>query len=220
MTLRLDLNRPEVVDYISRFGSRCRGCADEDGVCQSSGLPCADQRKAIKHVLYALEYGVKHNFITIRAAAPREEQYDRVLLLVWNTLRGSFTREGCKRLTSAIMTELAPMALDTVRNRLDHILRGVRNGSQTNEEAIDAILQITARVSPEPEPAPPPARTGANVADDIHNGRWPERPTGPTLAEVIQNSVRATNGVGMTTAHAERIAERIIAGHAYSWDEK
>ncbi|PTT42980.1 hypothetical protein DBR23_02320 [Acidovorax sp. HMWF018] len=51
------------IDYVARYGGRCRDCADESGVCPGSGLPCADSRKAIKHVFDALEYGVKHGYI-------------------------------------------------------------------------------------------------------------------------------------------------------------
>ena len=53
----------EVVEYVSRYGGRCRDCADENGVCPSSGLPCADPTKAIRHVLNAYHYGIKHGFI-------------------------------------------------------------------------------------------------------------------------------------------------------------
>lgn len=53
----------EVVDYIARYGGRCRDCADNDGVCPNSGLPCAHNDKAIRHVLSAINYGVKHGFI-------------------------------------------------------------------------------------------------------------------------------------------------------------
>ena len=51
------------IDYVARYGGRCRDCADESGVCPGSGLPCANPRKAIKHVFDALEYGVKNGFI-------------------------------------------------------------------------------------------------------------------------------------------------------------
>jgi|GEM_PF-5916824 len=46
----------EVVDYIGRYGGFCRDCADENGVCPSSGLPCAGRDKAIRHVLNAYTY--------------------------------------------------------------------------------------------------------------------------------------------------------------------
>lgn len=53
------------IDYIMRYGGRCRGCADEDGVCPSRGLPCdpEDARRAIRHVLNALNYGRAHGYL-------------------------------------------------------------------------------------------------------------------------------------------------------------
>ena len=59
------------IDYIDRYGGFCRDCADEDGVCPSSGLPCGGSKKAIRHVLTALAYGVNHGYIpVILCAAP------------------------------------------------------------------------------------------------------------------------------------------------------
>ena len=53
----------DVVGYVARWGGNCRDCADENGVCPSSGLPCGGARKAIEHVLAALRYGVQHGYI-------------------------------------------------------------------------------------------------------------------------------------------------------------
>lgn len=54
-----------MVEYIGQYGGRCRDCADEYGVCPSSGLPCDQPRntKAIKHVLHAINYGVAHGYL-------------------------------------------------------------------------------------------------------------------------------------------------------------
>lgn len=74
---------PGVVDYVLRFGSRCRDCADEDGVCPASGLPCEGARKAVEHVVGALNYGVEHGYITLAdagfkdAASPPPPSVDR-----------------------------------------------------------------------------------------------------------------------------------------------
>lgn len=56
---------PEELDYISRWGGMCRGCADEDGICPSSGLPCEDEprNRAIRHVVAALRYGQGHGYL-------------------------------------------------------------------------------------------------------------------------------------------------------------
>lgn len=53
----------EMIDYIGRYGGLCRDCADENGVCPTSGLPCAGREKAIRHVLSAYNYGVANGFI-------------------------------------------------------------------------------------------------------------------------------------------------------------
>jgi hypothetical protein len=55
----------EVVSYIARYGPRCRDCADEFGICPSSGLPCGDAAKAIRHVLEAYNYGLKHGYLSV-----------------------------------------------------------------------------------------------------------------------------------------------------------
>lgn len=55
----------QTIDYIMRFGGRCRDCADEDGVCPADGTPCdpAAKKAVIEHTLKALEYGISHGFI-------------------------------------------------------------------------------------------------------------------------------------------------------------
>lgn len=55
----------ETVRYVSRFGGFCRDCADEDGICRHKGLPCekALNDLAIRHVIAALNYGLKHGYI-------------------------------------------------------------------------------------------------------------------------------------------------------------
>jgi hypothetical protein len=53
----------ETLYYVSRFGGRCRDCADNRGICPNSGLPCADAERAIKWVVDAINYGVKHDFL-------------------------------------------------------------------------------------------------------------------------------------------------------------
>ncbi len=64
------LNRPDVVRYVSRFGGFCRDCADEDGICPQSGLPCAGRGKAIRFVLEALDYGLDHGFLPALTQEP------------------------------------------------------------------------------------------------------------------------------------------------------
>lgn len=53
----------EVVEFCVMYGGRCRECADADGICPHSGLPCAEPDKAIRHVLNAYNYGVANGFL-------------------------------------------------------------------------------------------------------------------------------------------------------------
>ena len=53
----------EHIDYVASMGGKCRDCADENGICPGTGLPCAGKRLAIQYVLDAIEYGVKHGFV-------------------------------------------------------------------------------------------------------------------------------------------------------------
>lgn len=60
---------PELVSYILRYGGMCRACADEHGICPSSGLPCENDEKAVRFVLGALSYGLRHGFVALAKAA-------------------------------------------------------------------------------------------------------------------------------------------------------
>ena len=51
--------------YVQQFGGRCRDCADENGVCPGSGLPCEGRGKAIMWVIDAINYGVEHGFLKV-----------------------------------------------------------------------------------------------------------------------------------------------------------
>lgn len=55
----------DVIDYVLRYGGRCRDCADADGVCLQSGLPCDvdDATRAIHHVLRAINFGIANGFL-------------------------------------------------------------------------------------------------------------------------------------------------------------
>ena len=66
----MEAERDNIVSYIARYGGQCRDCADENGVCPNSGLPCAGAEKAIRHVLKALDYGIKHGYLPAAHAAP------------------------------------------------------------------------------------------------------------------------------------------------------
>ena len=65
----------DVVGYVARWGGNCRDCADENGVCPNSGLPCGGARKAIEHVIKALQYGVQHGYISNPLAECRHDDW-------------------------------------------------------------------------------------------------------------------------------------------------
>lgn len=52
----------EPIAYASHYGGRCHGCADENGVCPTTGMPCdPDERlMAAAHCLKAWQYGIEH----------------------------------------------------------------------------------------------------------------------------------------------------------------
>jgi len=62
----------EVVGYVMRYGGMCRDCADENGICPRAGLPCesAPARKAVRHVIEAVNYGLRHGYLSRAANAP------------------------------------------------------------------------------------------------------------------------------------------------------
>jgi hypothetical protein len=59
------LTRERHIEYVARFGGMCKDCDYAHGRCFVNGLPCEtdEKRKAIRHVLTAVMYGLKHGFI-------------------------------------------------------------------------------------------------------------------------------------------------------------
>lgn len=53
----------EAIAYVLRYGGFCKDCADENGVCPASGLPCENGEKAVKFVIKALRYGIDGGYI-------------------------------------------------------------------------------------------------------------------------------------------------------------
>lgn len=53
------------ISYALHFGGRCRDCADNDGVCPTTGLPCDTKQasEAAQHCLSAWQYGIRHGYI-------------------------------------------------------------------------------------------------------------------------------------------------------------
>jgi hypothetical protein len=113
----------ELVHYISRYGGRCRDCADEDGVCPTSGLPCEGAAKAIHHVLNALNYGVSNGFLP---ASPISSPPDGKLVRM---------REA---LEAILLCHKEGGLLDSVDNDGEHY---------TSQALIDAIAKARAALS-------------------------------------------------------------------------
>ena len=57
------LTAPIMAGYAMHYGPRCRECADSDGVCELTGMPCGGRLKATMFVCEALEYGFKNGFV-------------------------------------------------------------------------------------------------------------------------------------------------------------
>jgi hypothetical protein len=54
----------QVVDFVLH-GPMCRDCADADGVCERSGLPCDQMlaRRAVRYVIERINYAIAHGNI-------------------------------------------------------------------------------------------------------------------------------------------------------------
>lgn len=97
----------ELVRYIARYGGSCRDCADEDGVCPTSGLPCGEAERAIRHVLKALNYGVSNGYLPASpistAATPEPVAWVRPQTLEWYRVKS-----GAKADVSSIDMAIVP----------------------------------------------------------------------------------------------------------------
>lgn len=56
--------RQRAIEFAVQYGPRCRDCADEDGICPATGLPCGEARKPIGHVVNAIMHGVHYGYLT------------------------------------------------------------------------------------------------------------------------------------------------------------
>lgn len=72
--------------FLVEYGPRCRDCADESGVCPSTGIGCGERQQAVRWMLSAIEYGEQKGFI---AAPPGRINADEINLLL--------TEEGVER---------------------------------------------------------------------------------------------------------------------------
>lgn len=118
-----DAQTPVLTDpriaYIARWGGNCRDCADENGVCPRSGLPCADSERAIKHVLSALDYGAKHGYL-LAAQAPAQRAVMQQALDALEVCRDAFQRireAGGRRTSAEIVAETAIAALSATMEK-------------------------------------------------------------------------------------------------------
>lgn len=81
-----------IVSYVLRYGGRCRDCADADGICPNTDMPCGFELKTavIKHTLKALEYGISHGFIADPFTRPAPAATDTGLVTVGYLTGSSF----------------------------------------------------------------------------------------------------------------------------------
>ena len=58
----------DAIKYAKNYGGHCRDCADNDGICPQTKLPCGEKDEAIRRVLTAILYGEKHGYLRNRPA--------------------------------------------------------------------------------------------------------------------------------------------------------
>ena len=81
----------DAIKYAKNYGGHCRDCADNDGICPQTKLPCGEKDEAIRRVLTAILYGEKHGYLRTRpqqagfVSVPVEQAEDAMLFrsLVW-----------------------------------------------------------------------------------------------------------------------------------------
>jgi len=56
----------DAIEYVKPFGGNCRDCADNDGICPTTHLPCVEKDAAIRSVLSAVVYGEKNGYLRTR----------------------------------------------------------------------------------------------------------------------------------------------------------
>jgi hypothetical protein len=102
------------IDYIARFGSRCRDCADDGPVCPNTGIACNGYEAAARRAVTALNYGWKHGFLAVpagEAARGGGDARDRITGDQWVAGRDAFVRYA-DRYRDARTYELASAIAD------------------------------------------------------------------------------------------------------------
>lgn len=129
----------EHVSYIAKYGGRCRDCADQDGVCPSSGLPCGGSDKAIRHVLSALAYGLNHKFIM--AAVPATDARAEPSEWIADELAEELKRLQAlmKAGKSAVPAMAQYTRLNSLRNRVQSRASAAPAEARTRLQAISDI---------------------------------------------------------------------------------
>lgn len=63
----------ELITYALRYGGPCRGCADEDGTCPTTGIPCDPEvsKRVLRRAFAAWEYGSAHGYCPPLSATER-----------------------------------------------------------------------------------------------------------------------------------------------------
>ena len=131
------LAHPALAKAIFGYGGRCRDCADCEGICCNSGLPCdgGEARAAIEHVLRAVRYYSENpHFLdqiagkTALAAQPQSEAGE--LADLFDDLDEAI--EDCRAADNVAMEELLHRVDKHLRNQpvADGALRAERDGLQ------------------------------------------------------------------------------------------
>lgn len=87
----------DLINYVGRYGGFCRDCADNDGACPLSGMPCdpKQQTAVIKHTIEALKYGIEHGFIKSPFAVKVPDVPELVRYTIVTNIHG-WDHEECK----------------------------------------------------------------------------------------------------------------------------
>lgn len=75
----VEADSEDAVAFAIQYGPRCRDCADENGVCPATGIGCGDREKAVRFVLGAVAYGIKHRYLPAPRLASEREVWEQAI---------------------------------------------------------------------------------------------------------------------------------------------
>ncbi|CAN7339688.1 hypothetical protein LJR074_001928 [Acidovorax sp. LjRoot74] len=184
------------IDYVARYGGKCRDCADENGVCPGSGLPCGGARKAIQFVFDALTYGVTHGYITSPFVASHGQAFG-----------GPCDKAPSGWLCTRAHGHDGPCAATpTLSERSDDWVAGYAAG--VNDGRADALRASHGQAPAQPEVADECKRCSGSGEDPEGYFDKSRGPDGDTL----DGPCRECDGTGLT--HSPQAAQQAPAGAA------